>query len=88
MQWSIDKHNLVKSYNLLNPTEVKIYHKDGIENIKSTASTFSKQSPVFCAWAITISGKNKHMAIGFLDGKTMIRNMDKQLTIKKCLFDA
>jgi len=28
------------------------------------------------------------MAIGFLDGKTMIRNMDKLLTIKKCLFDA
>ena len=27
------------------------------------------------------------MAIGFLDGKVMIWNMDKQLTIKQCVFD-
>lgn len=91
MEWDIAKHTLMRATPLLTDSEMKTYAKvvDKLAVKSITAATYSSFPPEQCARAIAVSSLNKHAAIGFLDGKILIRKLEKKTygTMKKIMHD-
>lgn len=93
IKWDIKRRTAVDSYLLWTKENEKssgigtLPQKDLLKK-KNTASSLSKLAPAYQARALAISERHKHLAVGFNDGKVVIKKLSDPSTNLHVLYES
>ena len=93
MEWDIVSHECTMSMPLLNDKEAKNHSKSVAKGGKKARNATASKQPgsqpdAKCARAVAINEHRSHVAMGYLDGKIIVRSFDKKKEIKYALHEA